>query len=86
MGLGDVFGLAIAMIGLIAILAIFTETYKRRLAFKERVLELKAAQREATPGTDRVEARLRVLERIATDNPARLASAIEQLREPDRVA
>lgn len=85
MGVGDVFGLAIAMIGLISILAIFTETYKRRLAYKERVLELKATQRD-TPAQTSVEDRLRVLERIATDNPARLASAIEQLRQADPVA
>lgn len=85
MGFGDVIGLAIAMGSLIAIIAIFMEAYKRRLAYKERVLELKGAQ-HTNPVDARIEERLRVLERIATDNPGQLAEQIEQLRLRDVVA
>ena len=86
MGIGDVFGLAIAMLGLFGIIAVFTSTYKRRLAFKERQLELlasstaeKAAQYAAH--NERLEARVQVLERIATDKSTGLAAEIEDLRK-----
>ena len=87
MSFGDFMGLSALMIGIIAVSAILMEGYKRRLAFKERQLELtashtaeKAAQYAAH--TERLEARVRVLERIATDKGADLASAIEDLRDP----
>ena len=86
MGVGDVFGLAIAMLGLVGIISVFTSTYKRRLAFKERQLELmanqtaeKAAQYAAH--NERLEARVQVLERIATDKSTGLAAEIEDLRK-----
>ena len=87
MSFGDFMGLSALMIGIIAVSAILMEGYKRRLAFKERKLELlasntaeKAAQYAAH--TERLEARVRVLERIATDKGADLAAAIEDLRDP----
>ena len=86
MSVGDVFGMAIAMIGLITLAGIMTETYKRRLTHRERMLELKVGQQACGAQPDRIEERLRVLERIATDNPGQLASAIEQLRQAERVA
>ena len=62
------------------------EMYKRRLAFKERELQLmagrdadKAAQYAAQVG--RLEERMRVLERIVTDKGANLAQQIESLRD-----
>lgn len=83
----DLIGLLIAMGGLIGIIGIFANTYNRRLNFKERQLELtashtaeKAAQYAAH--SERLEARVRVLERIATDKGADLANAIEDLRDP----
>ena len=87
MGVGDVFAMGTLVIGIIAIAAIVAETYKRRLRFKERELELlanntaeKAAQYAAH--NERLEARVRVLERIATDKGQDLAAAIEDLRDP----
>ena len=87
MSFGDFMGLSALMIGIIAVSAILMEGYKRRLAFKERKLELlashtaeKAAQYAAH--TERLEARVRVLERIATDKGTDLAAAIEDLRDP----
>ena len=75
------------IIGIIMVASIVGEAYKRRLAFKERSLELKvqqasenAAQSAAT--AERLEQRVRVLERIATDKSATLASQIEDMREP----
>ena len=87
MSFGDFMGLSALMIGIIAVSAILMEGYKRRLSFKECKLELlasntaeKAAQYAAH--TERLEARVRVLERIATDKGADLAAAIEDLRDP----
>ena len=86
MQFGDFMGLAMVVIGLISVIGITAEAYKRRLAFKERELELlasntaeKAAQYAAQ--AERLEARVRVLERIATDKTADVALQIEGLRE-----
>ncbi|MBA4354917.1 MAG: hypothetical protein C0409_09510 [Novosphingobium sp.] len=68
------------------VLGIGSDIYKRRLAFRERELELfskqtaeKAAQYAAQ--SERLEQRVRVLERIATENNADLALQIENLRD-----
>jgi len=67
------------------VLGIGSDVYKRRLAFRERELELlsrqtaeKAAQYAAQ--AERLEQRVRVLERIAIDNKSDLALQIENLR------
>lgn len=67
------------------VLGIGSDIYKRRLAFRERELELlskqtaeKAAQYAAQ--AERLEQRVRVLERIATENNTDLALQIENLR------
>ena len=67
--------------------AAWSDAHKRQLAFRERELELtadrsaeKAAQYAAHVG--RLEQRVRVLERIATDRGADLAALIEDLRAP----
>ncbi len=87
MSFGDFMGLSALMIGIIAVSAILMEGYKRRLAFKERQLELTASQTaekaaQYAAHTERLETRVRVLERIATDKGVDLAAAIEDLRDP----
>ena len=84
MGVADVFMMVIAMGGLVGMVAILGQAYQRRLEHKERIAELKGGspitdQRDAT--IERLEHRLRVLERIATDNSSKLATQIEDLSE-----
>jgi hypothetical protein len=86
MEFGDFMGLGLVVAGVIGVLGILGDAYKRRLNFKERELELfsqqtaeKAAQYAAQ--AERLEARVRVLERIATDKSADVALQIEGLRE-----
>jgi hypothetical protein len=87
MGFGDVAGLLLAMGGLLGIIGMFAAAYHRRLSHKERMAELRAGS--AQPGQsdpqtaviEKLEHRLRVLERIATDKSANLAIQIEDLRE-----
>lgn len=88
MSFGDFLGLAVAMGGLVAIVAIFTSHLRRRMEHKERIAELKAGGTTAigaSPERDttiaKLEDRIRVLERIATDKTANLAAQIEDLRE-----
>lgn len=84
----DVFIATLFMLVVVpVVLGIGADIYKRRLAFRERELDLlsrqaaeKAAQYAAH--TERLEQRVRVLERIATDKNADLALQIESLREP----
>jgi hypothetical protein len=78
-------------IGLPVTLAMIAEVAKRQITFKERKLELmadktaeKAAQYAAH--VERLEQRMRVLERIATDKGADLADRIENLREGPAIA
>lgn len=68
------------------VLGVGSDIYKRRLAFRTRELELlskqtaeKAAQYAAQ--AERLEQRVRVLERIATENNSDLALQIEGLRD-----
>jgi hypothetical protein len=83
---GGIFLAVIAIvIGLPVTLGIASDVYKRRLAFKEKEMELlsrhtaeKAAQYAAH--AERLEQRVRVLERIATDKNVELATQIEDLR------
>ena len=83
----ETMALLVLIVGIISIAGIIGEAYKRRLEFKQRGLELRAqhasanaAQSAAT--AERLEQRVRVLERIATDKSAALASQIEDMREP----
>jgi hypothetical protein len=82
-GLMFIVGIAV---GLPMIAVTITEITKRQIAFKERALVLmadktaeKAAQYAAQ--VERLEQRMRVLERIATDKGVVLADQIESLRE-----
>jgi hypothetical protein len=87
MSAGDFMGLGLVVVMILVIVNVIAGAYKRRLAFKERALELTAA-RTSTESTapyaaqvERLEQRMRVLERIATDKGTDLAAQIEDLRE-----
>jgi hypothetical protein len=85
MNFGDFMGLVVAMAGLVGIVGILGASYNRRLAHKERLAELRsAAPAQAAPSNadhvERLEHRIRVLERIATDKSTDLAARIEDLR------
>jgi hypothetical protein len=84
------FMLAMVVVGLPVILGIGSEMWKRWLTHKERMAEAlnaqaaeKAAQYAAH--NERLENRVRVLERIATDRGADLSDEIERLRDPRAV-
>ncbi|WP_423142357.1 hypothetical protein ACOYW6_03090 [Parablastomonas sp. CN1-191] len=71
----------------IALTMMVQKMHGRRLAFRQRQMELDAEVRIATARSteagyvERLEHRVRVLERIATDKNAALAHDIEALRE-----
>jgi hypothetical protein len=73
-------------IGLPVALAMTGEVIKRHISFKERKLELMADQTaekaaQYASHVERLEQRMRVLERIATDKGVDLAHQIEGLRQ-----
>lgn len=81
-----ILGFCFIVVGLPVIFKALREIYKRQMRFKEKQLELvthqtaeKAAQYAAH--VERLEARVRVLERIATDRGTNLAAEIESLRD-----
>lgn len=83
----DALAFCALVIGVIVFLGIFSDIYKRRLSFKEREMELlsrhtaeKAAQYAAH--AERLEQRVRVLERIAIEKTNGLSGEIEALRDP----
>lgn len=83
---GFVLSFFMIVVGLPIIFGVLGDIYKRRLKFKEREMEFlsqqtaeKAAQYAAHG--ERLEARVRVLERIVTDRGGDLAKEIEALRE-----
>ncbi len=86
MNIADAFAFAALVVGIIVVLGIFGEAYKRRLEFKQREMELLASQTaekaaQYAAHTERLEARVQVLERIATDKGTDLAAQIEDLRK-----
>lgn len=81
---------AFILIAATMVLRFATATHKRAVAHEERRLELKARKAEAENGQSgsdhrKLEERVRVLERIATDSNHALASQIEELRALDRI-
>ena len=85
MGPGETIGLVAVVGGLIAITIMITTIFTRIMKYKERQLGTTAeatAEKAAQYGAhiERLEARVRVLERIATDKGADLAQQIEDLR------
>lgn len=90
MGPGETIGL-VAVVGLLIALSIAAvDVFRRFMAYKQRQLELTAdrtAERAAqyAAQVERLEQRMRVIERIATDKGVHLAAEIEDLREPEYV-
>lgn len=81
-----VLGFFFIVVGIPVIFGIVGDMYRRHLKFKEKQLTLlsnetaeKAAQYAAH--TERLEARVRVLERIATDRGVDVSDEIEKLRD-----
>jgi hypothetical protein len=68
------------------LLGIVGDAWKRHLKFKEKQLELQAGQTaekaaQYAAHTERLEQRVRVLERIVTDRGVDIADQIENLRD-----
>ena len=88
MNFGEFMGLLVAIGGMVGVVALFGQAYSRRLAHKERITELRFGAEQKLPSTEqaqlvaKLEHRIRVLERIATDKTTTLAAQIEDLREP----
>jgi hypothetical protein len=84
-----ILGLFLIFIGIPVMADMLNKIHKRNVALRQKELEMlgsqtaeKAAQYAAQ--TERLEQRVRVLERIATDRGLDLASEIDRLREDDR--
>jgi UPF0716 family protein affecting phage T7 exclusion len=83
---GFVISLLIVVVAIPVVFGVLLEGYKRHLKFKERQMQFlsaetaeKAAQYAAH--TERLEQRVRVLERIVTDKGVDLSAEIELLRD-----
>ncbi len=81
-----ILGFFFIVVGIPVILGVGGDMYRRHLKFKEKQLEAissetaeKAAQYAAH--TERLEQRMRVLERIVTDRGIEVADEIEKLRD-----
>jgi hypothetical protein len=91
MGPGEtIVGIAVVVL-LIVMMGLAFSAFERGMKFKQRALELKLKDPGSTAADERVarlEARVRVLERIATDRgqiaSAELAAQIEDLRSTQR--
>lgn len=86
MDFGEFMGLAVAMGTVVAIFGILTKTYLRRLEHKERIAAIRAqgtvsVAADRSDVIERLEHRIRVLERIATDKSENVAAQIEALRD-----
>lgn len=86
MSFPDAIAFCALMVTIISIAGMLLERHNRRLKNREKELELKVrlVEAEGKRGGGEVKAiedRLRVLERIATDQPGRLSAEIERLRD-----
>jgi len=86
MGPGETIALVAIVGGLIAVTILMGTIFKRIMSYKEKQLTLTAdrtAEKAAQYAShvEQLEARVRVLERIATDKGADLALQIEELRD-----
>jgi hypothetical protein len=91
MSMEELWVVAIVTAGLMFAVKVAADIYKRRLAVREREIELNApraaGQDTAAQATiAKLEERVRVLERIATDKSQTVAAQIEALREPAALA
>ena len=89
MGPGETIALVAIVGGLIAVTILIGTIFKRIMSYKEKQLVLTAdstAEKAAQYAShvEQLEARVRVLERIATDKGADLAQQIEDLRDTRR--
>jgi hypothetical protein len=84
---GELLGPLIPIIALmIPIIAIISRTFTKMIALKEKQLESQTAltaekSAQYAAHNERLEARVRVLERIATDKGVDLSDEIERLRD-----
>ena len=83
----DAMALIALVVGIIAVMGILAEAYRNRLAYKTRALEAQAKlssenAAQSAAMAERLEQRVRVLERLATDKSTLLAREIEDMREP----
>lgn len=81
-----VLGFFMIVVGIPVIGGLVADYHKRKLKLREKELEIlgsQTAERAAqyAAQTERLEQRVRVLERIATDKGADLADQIERLRD-----
>lgn len=86
MGPGETIALVAIVGGLISVTILMGTIFKRIMSYKEKQLTLTAdrtAEKAAQYAShvEKLEQRVRVLERIATDKGADLALQIEELRE-----
>lgn len=89
MSFGEFMGLTVGMGSMVAVVALFFQHLRRRLEHKERIAQIKAGEPRAVTASsperdatiEKLEHRIRVLERIATDKTKNLAAQIEDLRE-----
>jgi hypothetical protein len=91
MGPGETIALVAVVGGLIAVTILVGTIFKRIMSYKAKQLVLTAdrtAEKAAQYAShvEQLEARVRVLERIATDKGADLALQIEELREAPKAA
>ncbi|MFZ5610349.1 MAG: hypothetical protein ACOY99_12160 [Pseudomonadota bacterium] len=76
----------VVVIGIPVVFGTLADVYKRHIRHKERALELQASLATENSETwrarvERLEQRVRVLERIVTDKGHHLAEEIEKLRD-----
>lgn len=81
------FMLALVVVGLPVVLGVGSEMFRRWLKHKEvmaQALNAQAAEKAAqyAAHTERLEQRVRVLERIVTDRGIAIADEIERLKDP----
>lgn len=86
MDFGSFMAFTVLVGGIVSVFGIMMRGYRARLSLREREVELRIAEANAraqqNSGSDaRIEQRLRVLERIATDKGSNLAAQIESLRD-----
>ena len=91
MGPGETIALVAIVGGLIAVTILLGTVFKRFMSYKEKQLALTAdrtAEKAAQYAShvEQLEARVRVLERIATDKGVHLAAEIEDLRASAEIA
>lgn len=89
MDLGDFMSLAVFVGGIIVVVRTLAEVHQRKLALREREIELAMHSQGVGPASatiEKLEERVRVLERIATDKSEAVAAQIEALRaEPKKL-